>query len=288
MPVVSMINRKTGVGKTTLTIALADFLSAIHGRDVLVIDLDPQATASLSLLGENDWKHLEDAKLTVADFLEHAIRRASPPEMFNAGLLVRQTRDASGGRGNVNVIASSPRLHIIEEQAMATLASWSPYAGSPYSLFQQPLLMHIFSEYDYVLIDCPPSIGMLTFNALTISSGYLIPTTPDYISTVGLTQLTQRVKQHADGLRRKISLYGTVVNRFKRPMRLHSSAIGELRSHPEAQPLWGTIIPETVFAENVLNQTAGLMTLKARYGGGANAAYQAFEALAAEFLQRVS
>jgi chromosome partitioning protein len=146
----------------------------------------------------------------------------------------------------------------------------------------------VIKAYDYVLIDCPPSIGMITLNALTMSSGYLIPTIPDYVSTVGLTQVTQRVKQHAVGLRRKIPLYGTVVNRFKRGARLHPAILEELRGRPEAQPLWDTIIPDTVRAEEALNQTAGLMTLKARYGGGPHALYTSFEALAAEFLQRVS
>jgi len=283
-----MINRKGGVGKTTLTLALADFLSAIHGRSVLVIDVDPQSSASVMLLGEDDWKDLEDAELTVADLFAGAIRRPGPPLPVDIGPFIRPTRRVKGASGQVHVLASSPRLQSNEENAIETLASWSPYAGSPYMILQQALFAHVINAYDYVLIDCPPSIGLITLNALTMSSGYLIPTIPDYVSTVGLTQVTQRVKLHAEGLRRKIPLYGTVVTRYKRSARLHSSILEELRGRPEAQPLWDTIIPDTVRAEEALNQTAGLMTLKARYGGGSHALYTSFEELAVEFLQRVS
>jgi hypothetical protein len=96
------------------------------------------------------------------------------------------------------------------------------------------------------------------------------------------------VRLHAEGLRRQIPLYGTVVNRFKRTARLPPIILEELRGRPEAQPLWDTIIPDVVRAEGALDQTAGLMTLNARYGGGPPALYKSFEALAVEFLQRVS
>jgi chromosome partitioning protein len=286
VPTVCMINRKGGVGKTTLTLALADFLSAIHGYRILVIDVDPQANASVMLLGEDDWKLLEDAKLTVADLFERAVRLLEPSRALDLGQLIRMARHVKGASGQLHVLASSPRLQYIEENATETLASWSPYVGSAYMILHQTLFAHVMKAYDYVLIDCPPSIGMITLNALTISSGYLIPTIPDYVSTVGLTQVTQRVKEHAHGLRRKIPLYGTVVNKFKRS-RLHSSILEELRGRPEAQPLWDTIVPDTVNAGGALNQTAGLMTLKQRYGGGTDALYTSLEALTAEFLQRV-
>lgn len=288
MPAVCLINRKGGVGKTTLTLALADFLSAIHGYHVLVIDVDPQASASIMLLGEDGWKVMEDARLTVADLFEGATIQSDPSKSLDAGQLIRAAHRVKGGAsGQVHVVASSPRLQGIEERAMESLASWGPYVGSPYMILHQTL-SRVMSPYHYVLIDCPPSIGMITLNALTMSSGYIIPTIPDYVSTVGLTQVTERVNEHAKGLRRRIPLHGTVVNRFKVSARLHSAILEELRGRPEAQPLWNTIIPDTVAAEVALNQTAGLMTLKARYGGGSHALYTSFEALAVEFLQRVS
>jgi chromosome partitioning protein len=288
VPIVSMINWKGGVGKTTLTIALADFLSAIHGRDVLVIDVDPQATASVLLLGEEQWRSLEESQRTIADLFEHSIRPWSSTDILNPEPFITPVRRVKGARGEVHVLASSLRLFDFEERATGSLSSWSPYAGNPYTLLNQPFFLRVLGGYDYVLIDCPPSFGMLTLNALTLSSGYLVPTTPDYISTVGLTQLTQRVQRHAEGIRRKIPLYGTVVTRFKQAKLRDVAMVDALGERPELQPIWGTYIPESGRAEDALNQAAGLMTLTARYGGGARVTYKAFDALASEFLQRVS
>jgi chromosome partitioning protein len=288
MPVVSMISRKGGVGKTTLTLALADFLCSIHGRDVLVIDMDPQASASIALLGEDDWKALDETQRTVADLFDHAVRRSDPQEPFDIDLLIETPARVKGASGEVHVMASSPRLQSIEDSATETLARWSPYGGSPYMLLQQPFMKRVLNEYDYVLIDCPPSMGMITLNALTISSGYLITTTPDYVSTAGLDHVTERVKQHATGLRRRIPLYGTVVSLFRQSSLRHAVILEELHARPEVQPIWDTVIPETTRAREVLGQSEELMSLSARYGGGAGSTYASFSALADEFLQRVS
>lgn len=287
MAVVCLVNRKGGVGKTTLTLGLADFLTAMHGLSILVIDVDPQANASLALIGEDEWKVLDDAKLTVADLFETAIKPLTPSKPKNPISFIRKATRIKGVPQPVHLLASSPRLQAIEEAAMETLASWSLYAGSPYLILHQALFARVINDYDFVLIDCPPSLGLITLNALSMSSGYLIPTIPDYVSTVGLTQITAKVAQHALGIRRKIPLYGTIVNRFKRAAHLHSTILEELRGRPEAQPLWDTIIPDTVRAEEALNQDAGVITLKARYGSN-HALYTSFEALAAEFLQRVA
>jgi chromosome partitioning protein len=98
MPTVCLINRKGGVGKTTLTLALADFLSAIHGYHILVIDVDPQASASVMLLGEEGWGVLEAGKFTVADVFEGAVRRSVPSKALDLSTRhVRAARSMSSG-----------------------------------------------------------------------------------------------------------------------------------------------------------------------------------------------
>lgn len=287
MAIVCMVSRKGGIGKTTLTLALADFLSTIHSRNVLVIDVDPQANASVNLLGEQEWKALDDSCRTLADVFAQAITPALPVTIDPNDFIYQVTR-VKGASGAVHVVASSPRLQDVEDEAMETLPRWAAYAGSPYLILHRALSTRIVDSYDYVLIDCPPSMSLITMNALAISSGYLIPTIADYVSTAGLTQMTTKVKHHADGLRRKLPLYGTVVNRFKRAARLHNTMLAELQSRPEAQPVWSTVIPDTVRAEEALKQDAGVMTLKQRYGGSSDALYAPFAALATEFLQRIS
>ncbi len=287
MPIVCMVSRKGGVGKTTLTLALADFLSALHARNILVIDVDPQSSASVALLGEDAWKVTDDARHTVADIFEGAIQRGAP-NLPNPADFIFDAPRIKGATGVVHVIPSSPRLQDAEENALATMPLWSPYAGSAYLILHRALFAHVIHTYDYVLLDCPPSMGLVTLNALAISTGYLIPTIADYVSTTGLTQVTTKVLEHAQGLRRAIPLHGTIVNRFKRASRLHHTILAELRGRPEAQPLWDVIIPDTVRSEEAIRSDAGVLTLKQRYGGLSDALYPSFTALATEFLQRVS
>ncbi len=210
MPIVAMINRKGGVGKTTLTIALADFLSTVHARNILVIE-------ERTLEGDTTWRYA---------------------------------------------------------------------IGSPYLVLHQAFF-DLASGYDDVLIDCSPFMTIGTLNALTLAAGYLIPTTPDHIATIGIPQIVQKMTEHSANLRTPTVRYGTVVNRFRRGSLLHQAKLDELRSDPYCVPVWNTVIPDAIRGQDAMNTDATEMTLKSRYGGGTPGLYQAFESLATEFLARI-
>lgn len=286
MPIVAMINWKGGVGKTTLSLALADFLSAIHARNILVIDVDPQANASLSLLGNDAWEWAEEHKQTVAEVFAWArnSRATGPP--VRAIQLIRPISRTIGALGQLSVVASSPRLQEIEEKASQSDQAWRYSSGSPYAVLQQSFL-DIVREYDDVIIDCPPSTGMITLNALTLCSGYLLPAIPDHISTIGIPHIRQRIDEHSASLGKPITCYGTVINRFRRNNFVHQAKLEDLRNARYCEPVWHTIVPEVKYDNDTMSSDVGTMTLKARYGGGQNALYQAFESLAAEFLGRI-
>lgn len=286
MPVVSMINRKGGVGKTTLTIALADFLSTTHARNILVIDVDPQANASLSLLGTEGWEEAERDEQTVADVFIHTMASRTGRISVDASTLIRRVHHTRNVLGKLSIIPSSPRLQDIEEETLEGDPRWRYRVGSPYLVLHQALL-EVASEYDDVLIDCPPSASMVTLNALTMSSGYLIPTAPDHISTIGIPQIVRKVEDHSANLRRDLVRYGTIVNRFRRNAFLHQAKLEELRHADYCSPVWNTVIPDAVRGQDAMNTEAGELTLKARYGGGGHALYQALEELAVEFLEKI-
>lgn len=188
----------------------------------------------------------------------------------------------------LNLIASTPRLQEIEEDMMEGDNKWRYYAGSPYFILHTAF-SKIFQKYDYVLVDCPPSLGVVTMNGLTVANGYLIPTIPDHVSTIGIGQVIDKVKKHADALKRKIQLYGTIINRFKTGTLLHQALITELSNKEQFHPIWDIRIPDTVKAEEVYHSgSEGLPTLKGRYGGTDHNYYQAVRKLSEEFLQRIS
>lgn len=288
MAVVCMVNRKGGVGKTTITLALADFLSGLHGRNVLIIDVDPQANASLSLLGEETWYNTAElAMKTVADLFTEAIDNQQVQREQAERFIIHNIPRVHGGLGSISLIPSSPRLQEAEERALEEDTRWRFYVGSPYLVLQQALINGL-GDFDYVLIDCPPSIGLVTLNALSMSNGYLMPTVPDHVSTVGLSQIVGRVTAHSSALRRPIERYGTIITRAQLSTNLHLAIIAELRAKEEVKPIWDTIVPMTITAPAAVDQNGSSITLKSRYGGGTHALYQAYENLSAEFIRRIA
>jgi chromosome partitioning protein len=284
---VCIVNRKGGVGKTTLTIALADFLSTLHGYRVLVVDLDPQANASLALLGEQGWFKADKAKATVADLFAAVREQRDIPEGFGKQLVKPGIERIKGSLKRVSIVPCSPRLQEIEEEMMEGDSAWRYVIGSPYFILHRALAKEVFSNFDYVLIDCPPAIGVATLNGLTAATGYLIPTIADHVSTIGGAQLWTRIDKHGRDLRRPLKHYGTIVNRFKTGTRLHSVVLAEMQTQSWFQPIWETIVPDTVKSEEgYLPHTA--LTLKGRYGGQSHNYFIALGQLAEEFIRRVS
>lgn len=288
MVAVCVVNRKGGVGKTTLTIALADFLSTLHGYRILVVDLDPQANASLALLGEDGWFAAENARLTVADLFDAVRAQGDIPAGLGHRLVRSGTERVKGSLKRISVVPCSPRLQEIEEGMMEGESGWRYVIGSPYFILHSALVNEVFSRFDYVLIDCPPALGVATLNGLTAATGFLIPTIADHISTIGAPQLVDRIRRHGEHLRRPLKHYGTIVNRFKSSTRLHSAVLAEMQSKPEFLPVWDTRIPDTVKSEEGYLSHDTTLTLKGRYGGQSHHYFAALGALAEEFIRRIS
>lgn len=274
MPVVSLINRKGGVGKTTLTLALADFLAASFRKRVLLIDLDAQANLSVACIGESQWDRLERAEMTLADTFRDVVDGRDPR-------LHIETVHRISGAVPVSLLVSTPRLQDVEEEAMEGDPAWRMRVGSPYLVLHNVLLKHI-DQYDVVLVDCPPALRAVSLNGIAISHGYLLPVMPSPVSIAGLKQVITRLDAFAKGLRRPLLRYGTVVNRFSRANNLHASVLGELKKEPGFAPIWNSIVGATVGIERGYADHEP-RTLVQRWGP----AYSDLSALAEEFVRRV-
>lgn len=274
MTAVCLINRKGGVGKTTLTLALSDFLSGLHRKRVLLVDLDPQANLTTSAIGVTRWAELDKRGLTVADAFQAVVRGETPRVITDA------VQRVAGGIP-VQLVPSTPRLSDIESEAMETDQAWRRRVGSPYLVIHQLLSVQA-DAYDYVLIDCPPSLGVVTLNGLALADGYLMPVKPDALSTAGLPQLVAKVTAFASGLRRPLRRYGTVLNDFKSTANLGYTIRAELAADQDIGPLWDTQIGNSVkLPEGVEGHTP--KTLTQRW----TTALPDLNALTQEFLRRV-
>lgn len=184
--VISMCNQKGGVGKTTSTINLGAAL-AEYGRRVLLVDLDPQGALSAGL----GVPHYE-LNFTVHNLLVEP--RVSVDEVLIP------TRIPGMDLVPSNIDLSAAEIQLVNE------------VGREQTLARA--LYPVLDRYDFVLIDCQPSLGLLTVNALACSEGVIIPTECEYFSLRGLALLTDTVEKVHDRLNPRLSISGIVITRF--------------------------------------------------------------------------
>ena len=184
--VIAMCNQKGGVGKTTSTINLGAAL-AEYGRRVLLVDLDPQGALSAGL----GVPHYE---------LDHTVHNLLIEPRVSIDQVVIKTRVSGLDLVPSNIDLSAAEIQLVNE------------VGREQSLARA--LYPILDRYDYVLIDCQPSLGLLTVNGLACSDGVIIPTECEYFSLRGLALLTDTVEKVKDRLNPKLEISGILVTRF--------------------------------------------------------------------------
>lgn len=214
--IVAIANQKGGVGKTTTCVNLAASLAATHRR-VLVVDLDPQGNATM---GCGIDKSALD--LTVCDVL---LEEAEAREALT-----------QAAEGNFDVLPGNQSLTLAEVELVTQ-------ADREFRL--RDALASLASEYDYVLIDCPPSLNMLTVNALAAADGVLIPMQCEYYALEGLTALLGTIEQIRSGANPKLQIHGILRTMFDPRNNLATEVSGQLMNH-FGDRVFRTVIPRNV------------------------------------------
>ncbi|MFI9505260.1 ParA family protein [Nocardia sp. NPDC052566] len=254
---VATINLKGGVGKTTTTAALAEFLAAEFGQRVLLIDLDPQTNLTTMMLGERRWGELDSAGQTLAAIFQSALTGRG---FVDAATLVQRGVSAIPAVRTVDLLASSLKLIALQEE-LGRQTHFEPTALLAHAVGE------LIADYDYVLIDCPPNLGLITQNGLRIADGYLVPTIPDIMSTYGIGPVQERIRQLAAAWGTDIVELGVVVTKYRRASSVHRSTLDDLNRNKSIPMLFPSYIPES-------NQIAAAAeyadfgTLRRKYGGG--------------------
>ncbi len=279
--VVSTINMKGGVGKTALTVALAEFLAEEWGKKVLVIDLDPQTNATVTLISQERWKQLDDAGKTLAQMFGDFVRGTSEFKIEEA--IVSNVSNLHGGINGLDLLPSSLGLIDLEDQLpMATqLYDWTV---TPIDILKTGVSGKI-GTYDYVLIDCPPNLGRITQNGLRMSEWYMIPTIPDILSTLGIPQILKRVETHAARWKQKLAPLAIVLTKV-RGVNLHRTMSGQLRARSasgEYPPVFVAEISEAAHTAQAMEFESQVNTLRQKYGSGIY--FERYYALTEEFLK---
>ena len=218
--VLVVANQKGGVGKTTTAINLGTALAAV-GEPTLVIDLDPQGNASTGLGIPRS-----ERRLTTYDVLmgETKIADAITPTRIPGLSLVPSTVDLSGAE--LELIDRQRRNFILKE----ALAEYSAYGGSSFS---------------YVLIDCPPSLTLLTVNAMVAADAVIVPLQCEFFALEGLSQLLKTIDLVKVNLNPGLEIQGIVLTMFDRRNKLSDQVAADVRENM-GEKVYRTMIPRNV------------------------------------------
>ncbi len=214
--IVAVSNQKGGVGKTTTAINLAPALAAV-GRQVLVIDIDPQGNASTGLGIEAARRHV-GAYNVLLDRVPLA-QAVIPTGIPNLGI-VPATPDLSGAE-----------LELIDVERR--------------EFRLRDAMDGIADRYDYVLIDCPPALGILTINALTAANAVLVPLQCEFLALEGLSQLVRTIERVKRAFNPTLEIQGIVLTMFDTRNKLSSLVADDVRAY-FGDKVYDTVIPRNV------------------------------------------
>ena len=250
--IISIVNQKGGVGKTTTALNLGAALAQLGSR-VLLVDLDPQANAT-SGLGVN-WRELS-AGVYEAITGTHSFRQVILSTGRDDYHLAPATQDLAGA--NVELVSLPNREMKLREA-----------------------LLEIRHDYDHILIDCPPSLGLLTVNGLTAADHILIPVQAEYYALEGLGQLLSTIELVRQGLRPDLNILGAVLTMFDGRNKLSSDIMQELyKFFP--QKIFRSVVPRVVKLAEAPSFGKTIFEYD-RNGKGANA----YDRLAREILEQL-
>lgn len=249
--IISVVNQKGGVGKTTTALNLAAFL-ADAGKFVLLVDLDPQANATSGL--GLDHQTLP-AGVYEAIVGTHSVRNLIHKTNHDGLKILPATQALAGA--TVELVNAKEREH-----------------------FLRNALLEVRNDYDYIFIDNPPSLGMLTINGLVASDSVLIPVQAEYFALEGLSQLLNTVNLVKENIKPSLDVMGAVITMYDSRTRLSKEVLEELyRYFPDK--IFRSVIPRSIrlaeapsFGKTILG-----------YDPSSKAA-KAYERLAREFLMR--
>ena len=252
--IIAVANQKGGVGKTTTTINLSAAL-ALSGRKVLVIDLDPQGNASTGLGVEQDSRKVTTYELLSGDAsLDEAIQNTN----FDNLLIVPATTDLSSA--DMELMANEKRSYLLHDA------------------LRQPQIDEF--EFDFILIDCPPSLSLLTVNAMIAAHTVLVPLQSEFFALEGLSQLMLTIREVRQTGNTDLRIEGVVLTMYDKRNNLSQQVEQDARDN------LGDLVFKTVIPRNIRLSEAPSFAMPVLIYDSASKGASAYRALAQELIEK--
>jgi chromosome partitioning protein len=249
--ILAIANQKGGVGKTTTAINLGAGLGALERR-VLLVDCDPQGNATRGLGA-----------------------KATPPHLYHAlsGEVPISATIRPSGFPNLDLVPSQRDLVGIEVELVGE-SGWEQRLKG--------VLAEVAGRYDTILIDCPPSLGHLTVNALTAADGILVPLQCEYFALEGISELLATVERIQRSLNKQLQIAGILLTMYDDRTNLSKDVAEEIRSH-FAGKVFETVVPRNIRLAEAPSHGLPIFQYDIKSRGS-----EAYLALAREFLRRAA
>ncbi len=251
MKIVAVANRKGGVGKTTTTINIATAMAAI-GKKVLVLDLDPQGNATTSMgLDKKSCKYSSyDVFINSVDAQKAVLETQIP------GFCIMPSKPSLAG-AEIELINVDKREYVLRRA-----------------------LQSLSSDFDYILIDCPPSLNLITVNALVASNSVVIPLQCEFLALEGLTDLIKNINQIKKGFNPSLKVQGIVLTMYDKRNNLSAMVEKDVREY-FGDLVYQTVIPRSVRISEAPSHGKPILIYDFKSVGA-----QAYISLAKEVLKR--
>jgi chromosome partitioning protein len=291
--IIATINMKGGVGKTTLSVNLATCLAKFHQKRVLVVDLDTQISATLSLVSPQDFARIRREKMTISYLVAKSLK---PNHRYKFSIADTITKNVAGVNGldllsgDIDIYDEywvSEKLH--QEAVSGSKADfmdiWNGFEGS----LIRDILEPIVPQYDFIILDCAPSYNLLTRSGIMASDHYIMPARPEPLSLVGMQLLERRIAtmreaHELDENRMRSQLLGIVFVLSGNTMfnRYYDQVIQRVAQDFKPEKIFQTRVPMDV---NVARSIDTFTPVVIDNPGTAGS--KAFIKIAQEFLQKV-
>ncbi|WP_375619185.1 MULTISPECIES: ParA family protein [unclassified Bartonella] len=252
--IIAIANQKGGVGKTTTAINLATALAAI-GENVLIMDVDPQGNASTGLGIDRNNRPLSSYDVLVSGIsITQAALKTAVPNLY----IVPSTLDLLGVE--MEISSSQDRIQRLRK-----------------ALYDDP---EMEKKFNYILIDCPPSLNLLTLNAMGAADSVLVPMQCEFLALEGLSQLLETVKQVRSVLNPSLEIQGIVLTMYDGRNNLSNQVVEDVRSFM-GDKVYRTVIPRNVRVSEAPSFGKPVLLYDLKCAGS-----QAYLRLASEMIQR--